>query len=82
MTFLNPSGAWLRQARFQDAARVAWRDAELVVRLRWDTFERFAAALQRLGDQVRGRGGRLCWGHKDRPRDWDSRPRDRADRRA
>ena len=38
MTFLNIPGAWLRQEQLQDPALDAWRDAELLVRHRWDAF--------------------------------------------
>jgi hypothetical protein len=38
MTFLIRFGAPLYQAQLQATALDAWRDAELVVQLRWDTF--------------------------------------------
>jgi hypothetical protein len=38
MTFLIRPGAALYQAQLQTRARDTWRDAELLVQLRWDTF--------------------------------------------
>jgi len=38
MTFLIRPGAPLHQAQLQASALDAWRDAELVVQLRWDDF--------------------------------------------
>ena len=38
MTFLIRSGAPLREAGLQGGALAVWRDAELLVRLRWDEF--------------------------------------------
>ena len=38
MTFLIRSGAPLHEARLQARALDTWRDAELLVKLRWNTF--------------------------------------------
>ena len=38
MTFLIRPGAALYQAQLQTRALDTWRDAELLVQLRWDTF--------------------------------------------
>jgi len=38
MTFLIRPGAPLYQAQLQACARDMWRDAELLVQLRWDDF--------------------------------------------
>jgi hypothetical protein len=38
MTFLTRSRAPLRDARVQARALATWREAELLVRLRWDDF--------------------------------------------
>ena len=38
MTFLIRPGAPLHEARRHGGALVTWRDAELLVRLRWDDF--------------------------------------------
>jgi hypothetical protein len=38
MTFLTRPGAPLYQAQLQALALDTWRDAELLVQLRWDTF--------------------------------------------
>ena len=38
MTFLVRAGAPLHQAQLQARALATWRDAELLVRLRWDDF--------------------------------------------
>jgi hypothetical protein len=38
MTFLIRPGAPLHEAQLQARALATWRDAELLVQLRWDTF--------------------------------------------
>jgi hypothetical protein len=47
MTFLIRPGAPLYQAQLQARALDTWRDAELVVQLRWDTFLEAARASRR-----------------------------------
>jgi hypothetical protein len=44
MTFLIRSGAPLREAQLQARALDTWRDAELLVQLRWYTFLEAEAA--------------------------------------
>jgi hypothetical protein len=47
MTFLTRPRAPLRDARFQARALATWRDAELLVRLRWDDFLAAGSASRR-----------------------------------
>jgi hypothetical protein len=72
MTFLIRPGAPLHQAQLQARALDAWRDAELVVQLRWDTFlvadrasRRSAFAYVAALDAEAAAAGELAHAHSD-----------------
>jgi hypothetical protein len=73
MTFLVRPGAPLHRAQLHSRAFDAWRDAELVVRLQWDTFlvadpasrrDAFAAFMAAL-DAEAAAAGELADAHSD-----------------
>jgi len=73
MTFLIRPGAPLYQARLQARALDTWRDAALLVQLRWDTFREaegvsrprmFAAYVAAL-DAEAAAAGELAYAHSD-----------------